>query len=854
MKSFSSARMLIVAIAFATLATGQGTLADYQRGQGLQAKAGGLVINLPSPVTWIGNSDHLWYSKAVKGGTEFVWADAAAGIKRPAFDHDKLAAAISTASGGHYTGLTLPFAPPTGGRGGAAAGGGRGGPAPGALTFVDNERAIQFGASGFLWKCTLADYACTKGDALPQSATGGRGAAPEDSPFAAPPLEGGDPADGLEYAGPPPQQGAGAGGFGRGQTGCAPRAQAQPQGRGGRGGRGDAGATASTEPPQVCASFDGKWEALIQNFNVFLRPAGTTQPATPLSLDGSEGNYYTLRSVAWSPDSKKLAAYHTRPGYDRQVHYIESSPTDQLQPKHSSILYRKPGDALDIAWPALFDIASRKEVEIDSALFPNAYNLTPPVWWKDSRAFTFEYNQRGHQVYRVIEVDAQTGKATTLIDEHSPTFIYYNPLGPGLSGGRRYRHDVDDGKEIIWASERDGWEHLYLYNGLTGKVKSRITKGDWIVRNVDRVDDAARQIWFEAGGMNPGEDPYFTHYYRINFDGTGLTKYTDADGNHTVTFSSDHKYYVDAWSRVDLPSVAQLRRTEDRKVVMDLEKADASALLAAGFRYPEVFTAKGRDGKTDIWGTIVRPMNFDANRKYPVIEQIYAGPQGSFVPKTFSPVSSTQALAELGFIVVQIDGMGTSNRSKAFHDVAYKNLGDAGFPDRILWHKAAAAKYPYYDISRVGIYGTSAGGQNSLGGVLFHPEFYKVVVTNSGCHDNRMDKIWWNEQWMGWPLGPQYSASSNVDNAYRLEGKALIIIGEMDSNVDPASSLQVVNALVKANKHFDMLFIPGQNHGVAILATQHYLQDYFVHNLLGVEPPDWNHVSLPAEPATTAGN
>jgi len=212
-------------------------------------------------------------------------------------------------------------------------------------------------------------------------------------------------------------------------------------------------------------------------------------------------------------------------------------------------------------------------------------------------------------------------------------------------------------------------------------------------------------------------------------------------------------------------------------------------------------------------------------------------------------VSSMQALAELGFIVVQIDGMGTSNRSKAFHDVAWKNLGDAGFPDRILWHKAAAAKYAYYDISRVGIYGTSAGGQNALGGALFHPDFYKVVVTNSGCHDNRMDKIWWNEQWMSWPVGPQYAASSNVDNAAKLQANALIIVGEMDTNVDPASSLQVVNALVKAKKHFDMLYIPGQNHGVGVLADQHYLQDYFVHHLLGVEPPDWNKVALTPEPA-----
>ena len=282
---------------------------------------------------------------------------------------------------------------------------------------------------------------------------------------------------------------------------------------------------------------------------------------------------------------------------------------------------------------------------------------------------------------------------------------------------------------------------------------------------------------------------------------------------------------------------------------MDLEKGDASALLAAGLRFPEVFVAKGRDGKTDIWGTIVPADELRPQQKVSGDREDLCRPAGFIRAKDFQRGFEHQALAELGFIVVQIDGMGTSNRSKAFHDVAWKNLGDAGFPDRILWHKAAAAKYPYYDISRVGIFGTSAGGQNSLGGVLFHPEFYKVVVTNSGCHDNRMDKMWWNEQWMGWPLGPQYAASSNVDNAYRLQGKALIIVGEMDTNVDPASSMQVVNALVKANKHFDMLYIPGQNHGVGVLGSQHYLQDYFVHNLLGVEPPDWNKTALPEPPA-----
>lgn len=831
----------------------QGTLADYQRAQGLQAKARGLVVDAPGAITWIGDSDHFWYPRSVKGGTEFMLVDAQSASKKLAFDHYKLAEAVSKATGHNYTGLALPFAP-------TAARPDRRPVPPGTtapLTFVDGDEAIKFGTGGSLYKCTLAEYVCTKEGPIPASGQGREVSG--DESVLNPQEVGGDPVDGLEYQPAAPQDGD-EGRYGKPQRACASRQnRTQTDNRAARPTR--LGVSSQfpdqlpPEPPEACASFDGTWEAFIQNFNVFIKPVGD-HPAFPLSHDGSEGNYYTLRTIAWSPDSNKLAAYHTRPGYDREIMYIESSPRDQTQPKHMTVHYAKPGDTVDIAHPALFDLQTKKEIEIDNALFPNPYSLSPPVWWKNSRAFTFEYNQRGHQAYTVIEVDAQTGKARPLISERSRTFIYYNSLGPGLSAGRRFRHDVNDGKEIIWASERDGWEHLYLYDGVTGQVKNQITKGDWLVRNVDWVDDDKRQIWFEAGGTVPGQDPYFTQAYRINFDGTGLTKLTEADATHSINFSRDHKYYVDTWQRIDLPPVARLHRTQDQKLVMDVDKSDASALLAAGFKFPEVFVAKGRDGKTDIWGIIIRPTNFDASKKYPVIENIYAGPQGSFVPKTFIAVSPDQALADLGFIVVHIDGMGTSNRSKTFHDVAYKNLADAGFPDRILWHKAVAAKYPYYDISRVGIFGTSAGGQSSLGGVLLHPEFYKVVVTNSGCHDNRMDKLWWNEQWMGWPVDSQYAASSNVDNAYRLQGKALIIVGEMDSNVDPASSLQVVNALVKAHKHFDMLYIPGQNHGVGVLNSEHYRDDFFVHNLLGVEPPDWNNISLPPESAdgANAGN
>jgi dipeptidyl aminopeptidase/acylaminoacyl peptidase len=607
-----------------------------------------------------------------------------------------------------------------------------------------------------------------------------------------------------------------------------------------------------TRPQAPIKSPDGKWEALIINYNLAVR-AVEAKDAIVLSTDGSEGNYYNARSIVWSPDSTKVAVYRVRPGYKREVRYIESSPEDQVQPKFSSIVYAKPGDVLDLEQPVLFDVAARKQINVDNTLFPNPYELSDPVWRKDSWAFTFEYNQRGHQVYRVIEVNAD-GKARALISDEPATFFSYrNANGSLADSGRRYRYDVNDGKEIVWMSERDGWSHLYLYDGVSGAVKSQITRGEWVVRSVQRVDEAKRQIWFSAGGTHEGKDPYFASYYRINFDGSGLTELTTSDANHNVIYSTDAQLYVDNYSRLDLPNILEVRKTADNSVVATVERGDASELAKTGWQPPEVFTAKGRDGKTDIWGVIIRPTNFDPSKKYPVIENIYAGPQGSFVPKSFLPYSTMMAQAEIGFVVVQIDGMGTSNRSKAFHDVAWKNLGDAGFPDRILWHKAVAAKYPWYDVSRVGIYGGSAGGQNALGGLLFHPEFYKAAVSYAGCHDNRMDKIWWNEQWMGWPIGPQYSASSNVDNAYRLQGDLLLVVGEMDTNVDPSSTMQVVSRLIKHNKNFDLLVIPGANHGAGrgdryAAYGDHKRYDFFVRHLLGLNPPPWNQ---PAAVSTT---
>ena len=591
------------------------------------------------------------------------------------------------------------------------------------------------------------------------------------------------------------------------------------------------------EAPVPVVSPDKKWEAYVKDNNLYLSPVrdekekDKPKEEIALTMDGTANLRYDGWSIIWSPDSRKLATVKVRDVQERRIPLIESSPSSQKQPILQWRNYVKPGEVLPVYLPVLFDVEARKQMALNVTPYENQFYLNLTGWREDSRAFTFEFNQRGHQRYVIGEVSAADGSIRHLVDEQTKTFIYYY---------NNYRYDLDDGKELLWISERDGWRHLYLIDGTSGQVKRQVTKGEWVLRQVDYVDETNRVVYFTASGFNKGEDPYNLHYCRINLDGTGFTDMTPENGNHRVTFSADRSYFTDVYSRPDLPPVSQLKRTSDASVVAGLQRCDVSALQAESWQMPEVFCAKGRDGQTDIWGNIYRPMHFDASKSYPVVEFIYAGPHDSHVDKDFKPAHHlVSKLVELGFIVVSIDGMGTSNRSKAFHDVCWKNLKDAGFPDRIAWMKAAGAKYKYMDLNRVGIYGWSAGGQNAMAALLFHNDFYKVAVALCGCHDNRMDKIWWNEQWMGYPIDVSYSTSSNVDNAYRLKGKLLLINGELDDNVDPASTLQVVSALMKANKNFEQLYLPGKTHSLGGPFEMHKMHDFFVKNLLGQEPPEW---------------
>ncbi len=581
--------------------------------------------------------------------------------------------------------------------------------------------------------------------------------------------------------------------------------------------------TSSTSSP------DGKWEIFYKDHNLHIRSTDDKREFR-LSHDGEEEHYYS--SGTWSPDSKNIVASRKTDGDNKMVYLIESSPKEAGRAKLQSHQYDLPGDKLPSYQMSLFYVETKEQTKV--ATDPTDFGGAPrPRWDKDCSTFTFKRTDRGHQRVRIIHVDAGTGKTKTIIDERSETFV--NTWWGGIR-----EHYTQDGTQIIWPSERDGWKHLYHYDAKTGKLKNQITKGKWVVRSVLKVDEAARTIEFTASGRNEAQDPYLVHYYRINFDGTQLVALTEGDGNHSIDYSPDRRHYIDTYSRVDMPPVHELRRASDGKGICKLEVADASRLLETGWRTPEPFVAKARDGKTDIWGVIFRPGNFDANKKYPVIEKIYAGPHGSFVPKTWKSYHSALAIADIGFIVVQIDGMGTNNRGKAFHDVCWKNVGDAGFADRILWIKAAAEKYPFMDITRVGIYGTSAGGQSSTAALLFHPEFYKVAVSSCGCHDNRMDKASWNEQWMGYPVGPHYAEQSNITNAGKLQGKLLLLVGELDRNVPPESTYRLVDALIKANKDFDFLVLPGKGHTDGGAYGLRKRRDFFVKHLLNQPPPDWN--------------
>ncbi|MCW1913415.1 S9 family peptidase [Luteolibacter sp. GHJ8] len=551
-------------------------------------------------------------------------------------------------------------------------------------------------------------------------------------------------------------------------------------------------------------SPDGRWEVALREGAVLLKD---TKEGKERELAKNDDGGEFRGEPVWAPDSSRFAMWKEKDVEERIVHYIESSPKDQLQPKHFTREYPKPGDTIDTRAPWVFSTTGEEPIATDAGLIANPFECRELGWRQDSRRLTFEYIERGFGKHNIIEIDSTERKQRVLVREESDTFVFVY--------GNAFRRELNDGEEILWMSERDGWKHLYLLDGRDGSTRRQLTKGEWVVREVEQVDEKNREVLLKISGCYKEQDPYYIHYARVSIDTGKLVPLTEANGTHDrFERSPDGKYYVCRWSRVNQAPVTELRRWEDGKLVTELAKADDAKLRATGWPIAEPFVAKDREGKFDIHGIICRPPDFDPAKKYPVIENIYAGPQDSFVPKGWNPwMMPKHEIAVHGFIVVQIDGRGTANRSREFHHFCYKNLKDAGFPDRMAWMKAAAAKYPQMDLERVGILGGSAGGQNALGAMLFHGDFYKAAVADCGCHDNRMDKIWWNEQWMDWPIGPEYADNSNVTHAKNLKGALLLTVGEVDTNVDPSSTYQVINALIAADKDFEFLPMTGRNHG-----------------------------------------
>jgi dipeptidyl aminopeptidase/acylaminoacyl peptidase len=743
------------------LTTAQGTDQDYQRAAFFQT--GGyrrLVTFADVHPRWIEKTNRFWYRITDTKGTRFMLVDAEQNASSPAFDHQRLAVALSHAAKREYSAAKLPFEE---------------------IEFADSGKAIRFSIGDSNWSCTLSNYECSL---LAEKTKSSR----------------------YEELSP-----------------------------------------------------NAEWVAFVRDHNLFVRYVPTCE-IVQLTSDGiARWDYATElpslgqmveqgtedlkqhAAVFWSPDSSKLVTYRLDSRNAGRFTSLQFVPPDQLRPKAFTYVYPLPGEVLAKAEPIIFDVISGKRTDVKTPPLDLPFQEGPGFkWFPDSKSFFYDYDSRGAKSIELRTVNAETGEQKILIREDSEKYV-----DPGETA---YRFLHASG-EILWSSERDGWNHLYLYNEKSGNTVNQLTKGSWVVHQIEFVDEKNRRVYFLASGREKDEDPYQTHLYGVGLDGKGLMLLSPENANHSVSVSPDGTFFVDSYSRPDMPGNCVLRRTKDDSEVRTLEMGDASALLATGWKYPESFQGKSADGKEDLYGLMWRPSNFSPGKKYPVIEHVYTGPQAFFVPKSFGAAlgrGGLQAVAELGFIVVMIDGRGTTGRSRTFHEYSYRNLGGS-FEDHVAMIKQLAAKYPFVDSERVGIFGTSAGGYGAAHAMLVHPEFYKVGVTISGDHDARLDKAWWNELYQGYPVQNDYTEQSNATMAVHLEGHLLIEHGDVDDNVHPVGTMRFVDALIKANKSFDMLFVPNMAHGERSDYLARRRWDYFVQYLLGVVPPH-NFEVKPREP------
>ena len=598
------------------------------------------------------------------------------------------------------------------------------------------------------------------------------------------------------------------------------------------------------------ASPDGKKRAFIKDWNLWVRDEATMK-RTQLTTDGVKDFGYATDNagwkksdraiLVWSPDSKKIATFQQE---ERNVSDTYLVSTNVGAPKLSQWKSALPGDAnVAMIQRVIIDVDTAKVTRLQMPPDPHRSTQCDDVscdggwddvyWNADGLKLAFVSTSRDHKKENLRVADAATGAVRDVYEETAATQYESG------QGAVNWRY-LPVTNEFIWFTERDGWGHLYLYDLTTGKLKNQITSGDWAVWRVSNVDESNRVIYFEAGGREKGNDPYFSHTYKVGFDGKNLTLLTPETANHDVAWLPDGRYFVDNYSTPNTPAVSVLRDSSGR-LIANLEKADISRLAATGWKPPTPIVVKARDGVTDLYGLMYLPTKLIRTKKYPIIDYIYPGPQGGSIgPRVFAASrGDNQALAELGFVVVQIDGMCNPLRSKKFHDSCYGNMADNTLEDQIAGIKQLSAKYPFIDATRVGIWGHSGGGFATAAAMFRYPDFFKVGISESGNHDNRNYEDDWGERYIGLLSGDNYEKQANQTVAKNLKGHLLLAHGTMDDNVPPSNTLLVVDALIKANKDFDLLMIPNARHGYG--GASFYMMrrrwDYFVRYLLGVEPP-----------------
>ncbi|HXJ94450.1 MAG TPA: DPP IV N-terminal domain-containing protein [Terriglobia bacterium] len=753
------------------------TVDDYARAEKFMGYNTNPLVGHAGRPEWT-SDERLWYYDTDATGARFVMFDPVTLARTPAFDHVKLAAALSAASGHTYEANKLPLS---------------------AIEFSADGQFVSFNVGRRRFQCDREGAKCTS-------------------------------ESGMEVA------------------------PGRPGGR----------------TTNEGASPDQKKAALIRDYNLWVRDVASGKESQ-LTTDGVKDFSYALDNAGWeksdrpillwSPDSKKIATFQQDQRKVGDMYLVE---TKVGHPTLEAWKYPLPGDEnIATIQRVIIEVDTPKVIRLQmppdphrstlcddiacrASQFAEPGNWTDVEWTPDSTRLAFVSTSRDHKQETLRIADAATGAVRDVMEERVATQY---ESGQGSANWRI----LPGSNEYIWYSERDNWGHLYLYDLATGKLKNQITSGNWVVTQMLRVDERARTVYFLAVGREPG-NPYFTHLYRVGFDGQGLTLLTPEDANHQVTLSRSGRYFVDTYSKPDVPPVTVLRNA-DGKLLATIEKADISRLVAAGWKPPQPITVKARDGSTDLYGLMFLPTHLDPQKKYPIVNHIYPGPQGGSVGSwSFSAArGDTQALAELGFVVVEIEGMGNPDRSKKFHDFYYGNMGDNTLPDQVAGMKQLAQRYAWIDLDRAGIYGHSGGGYAAADAMFRYPDFFKVGISEAGNHDNREYEDDWGERYQGLLVheagsGTNYEDQANENIAKNLKGHLLLAHGTMDDNVPPYNTLLVVNELIKANKDFDLLLLPNRHHG---FGNEPYMVrhrwDYFVRYLMGAEPPKEYELKPPSD-------